>query len=368
MEAVRICYFSGSHGDWGGASRVFFTNLRLLDRSRFEPIVLLPAHGPAEKILDDLAIPHQVWGMLQEPGNLLRYFKAFLRAVLWYRKERVQLVHMNRANDWRPAELLAAKFCRIPIITHFHTVNHDRAPATAMASAIAAVSDFVARESHTLGVPVTVIHNAVNIKRFSGGRNIRNYLGLVDKQVIVTFVGQIRGIKGVEDFIEMAKRVRGEEVGFLVAGQCRNQPGIGDALSKEQLEALIAGDARIHYCGYQSNIEDVYHSSDIVVVPSRWEEPFGLVLIEAAAAGKPVVATRVGGIPEVVRDGIWGCLVDKGDVESLASRVQLLVENPLMREEFSKAALKHAEQEFTKNPVRKLEQLYSSLLSPKEIG
>ena len=124
---------------------------------------------------------------------------------------------------------------------------------------------------------------------------------------------------------------------------------------------MISCDSRIRYCGYQARIEDYYQSSDVVVVPSRWEEPFGLVIIEAGAAGKAVVATRVGGIPEVIADEETGFLVDMGDVRAMTGRVQQLVNSPALRSTMGSAARARIRREFTTRPIRNLETFYASL-------
>ncbi len=363
MQAHTICYFAGVTNDWGGAGRVLFTNLRLIDRSRFAPIVLLPGHGPAEKMLDELDISYQVWGSLTELGQPLVYSKAIIRTALWFRQQEVELVHMNRANDWRSAELLAARLCRIPVVYHFHMVNRGSAPATRMATAILAVSRYVAENSNTFGVPTKVIYNPVDFERFDRADAIRARLGLDKRHVVVTFVGQVRKIKGIEDFITMARQVTGEQVRFLIVGHCRDERRFTDAYSKEELYALMSCDSRIRYCGYQTKIQDIYHASDVVVVPSRCEEAFGLVTSEAGAAGKAVVANRVGGIPEVIVDKETGYLVEAGDVQDMVSRVQQLVDAPTLRSTLGNVARTRICREFTTKPVRALEAFYESLLS-----
>lgn len=362
MLPRKIAYFAGTAGNWGGASRVLFTTLGQLDRSRFSPIVLLSGHGPAEALLRDMAIPCVVWGALTEPGRVQPYLRALWRTYRWLRREGVEIVHMNRANDWRPAEILAMRLARIPVVTHFHTVNLDHAPATRWSSAIAAVSDYVAKHADCCGVPATVIHNTVDMARFSGGADIRARLGIAADAILVSFVGQIRRIKGLHDFVEMAKGVQGEHVRFLVAGACRDKKVMEDAYSEEELHALIAGDPRIHYCGYLERIEDLYQSSDIIVAPSRWQEPFGLVCIEAGAAGKPLVATRVGGIPEIVENAVDGFLVEAGDLAALAAAVQRLLDDPALRARIGQAARERVARDFTDKPVRALEALYDALL------
>jgi len=358
---LRVLYFAGTHGDWGGAGRVMFTTLSLLDRSRIEPIVALPMEGPAQALLDDLGIEYVLWGGMGEYRSAVQYTSAIVRTLLWLRRRGIDVVHVNKANDWRPAEHLAARVARVPIVTHFHTVNHDRAPATRMSSAIAAVSKFVAEHSDTQDVPVRVIYNSVNVARFGHGRSIRGELGIAEDALVVTFAGQMRRIKGLDLFVNAARKVSIPKVRFLVAGAFPQGRGIDDAYTESTFRELCAGDDRIIYAGYREDMPNVYHSSDIVVVPSRWEEPFGLILIEAGIGAKPVIATCVGGIPEVVRDGETGVLVKPDDEQALVSAIQQLASDAALRMKMGMAARTHVIERFVEQPVRELEDLYVSL-------
>ena len=117
-----ICYLSASSGDWGGASRVLFTNIRLIDRDRYEPLVLLPSEGPILSLLKQLGVRYTIWGRQHEPNGKMQYIRDIIAAAGFFRRNRVDLLHINHANYWRPAEVLAAKLLRIPIITHYHVV------------------------------------------------------------------------------------------------------------------------------------------------------------------------------------------------------------------------------------------------------
>lgn len=357
---IKLAIFAGATGEWGGASRVLFTNLRKLDRTRFAPLVLLPGPGPAESLLDEMGIPYRIWGALTEPGRPIAYLAALVRALALLKREQIAVMHMNRANDWRPAEILAARLCRVPVIYHLHTVNQDRSPATRAARLLMTVSNFVREASDLQGVPAVVIHNCVDMTRFAAP---------VERQeagrggtVRVSFIGQIRSIKGIEDFVAMAGRLPGSHYRFEIYGRCRHgQQGVAGAYSEESLIQLICNDERIIYKGYESAIECAYRSTDILVVPSRWQEPFGLVLIEAAASGVPVVATRCGGIPEVVLDGQTGFLVDAGDIDAMAQHVRRLAEEPDLRHRIGQQAMQHCKDTFAELPVRKMEACYARL-------
>ncbi|HEX7970913.1 MAG TPA: glycosyltransferase family 4 protein [Thiobacillus sp.] len=355
---------TGSAGDWGGASRVLYTNLRLLDRSRIHPVLLLPHDGPIIPELEEKQIDYTIWGALTEPGNPLAYLKAMWRMIGFLRRHKVDILHINHSNSWRPAELLAARLMRVPILMHYHTVNTRPGPFVSLSTAAIAVSDYVMRHSLPARLPKYVVYNPVDLKRFDAARDIRHKLGFEQHHILVSFLGQIRTIKGVGDFIDMAKRIPHPDARFLIAGECRDPDKFDGSYSEADLQAAFAGDPRLRYLGYVSRVEDLYRSSDIVVVPSRWQEPLGLINLEAGACRKPVVATRSGGIPEIIDDGENGFLVDIGDVDALVEKVALLIGDANLRLRMGEAARARVEDDFTTRPVRELEALYERMAQP----
>lgn len=356
-----VCFVTGSAGDWGGASRVLYTNLRLLDRDRIHPVLLLPGYGPIVPELVERGIDHVIWGPLTEPVGVFGYAKALFRMMRFLRRWRVDVVHVNHANAWRPAELLAAWLMRVPILTHYHTVNTDLSPFITLSTGIVAISDYVARHSLPAGIPRHIVNNPVDLARFDAARDIRAELGFGENDVLVSFLGQIREIKGVGDFIAMAKRIPHANARFLIAGECRDPEKFEGAYSEAGLAEAFGDDPRFRYLGYLDRVEDLYASSDIIVMPSRWQEPLGLITIEAGACRKPVVATRSGGIPEVIVDGETGLLAPIGDVDALAAHVTRLIDDPALRMRLGVAARQRVETHFTAAPVRALESVFASL-------
>lgn len=352
-----VCFITLSAGDWGGASRVLFTNLQLLDRDKLTPLLLLPRTGPIEDVLKQRGLRYQIWGKLTEPGNPFAYLRGFLRAWRFFKRERVAVIHINGSNFWRPAELLAAWLLRIPVVAHYHVINAKPAPFMKLCRAAISVSRYTAEQSLPSTLPRPIIYNSINLARFDAGRSLREELGIAPDLVVVAFLGQIREIKGVADFIAMARQIPNPNVRFLLAGECRDPDKFPGSFSGQDLENMAAGDTRVRYIGYVKEVENVYHTADIVVVPSRWQEPLGLINLEAGACGKPVVATRVGGIPEVVADGVNGYLVEPGDVAALAARVAALIDDPSLRARMGEAGRARVEQAFTTHPVREFEAL-----------
>ncbi len=358
-----ICFITGSAGDWGGASRVLYTNLRLIDRSKLTPLLLLPCTGPIEAELKQRDLRYRVWGQLTEPGNHLAYLRAFLKAWRFFRRERVAVIHVNGSNFWRPAELLAARVLGIPILAHYHLINDAPAPAMAWCRAAIAVSHYTAEQSGPTGLAKPVVYNPVSLQRFDSGHSLRQELDITAEQIVVVFLGQIREIKGVADFIAMARRIPDPNVRFLLAGECRDPEKFAGSYTPADLQTLIGDDTRIRYIGYIKEVENVYHTADIIVAPSRWQEPLGLINLEAGACYKPVVATRVGGIPEVVVDGVNGYLTEPGNMQELVERVAELIANRELRITMGMAGRRQVEEKFTTYPVREFESLLLSYVN-----
>jgi glycosyltransferase involved in cell wall biosynthesis len=345
---------------------VLFTALERLDRRRYRPIVLLPSAGPIEPRLQRLGIDYEIWGPDHEPRNKMRYVLDVLRIARFFRRKRVDLLHINHAGYWRPAEVIAAKLAGVPIVTHYHRVVTKPNPFLKHSSLIVAVSRYTALHSEPKSVPHVVIHNSVSLERFDAARDIRDELGLSRTDVVVSFIGQIREIKGIDLFIKMANRIPDANVKFLIAGDCRDPAKFAGSYTEDRLRTEIRGDARITYVGYRTDIENIYRVSDIVVMPSRWGEPFGLINIEAGAAFKPMVSTRDGGIPEIIHHGENGFLVDRDDVEGLLHYTTQLVKSEPLRRRIGHKARQIVEEQFTSLPVRTLEQAYERLLQKRK--
>ena len=355
-----VCFFTTSSGDWGGASRVLFTNLYLMNRDKLTPLLLLPSTGPIEDELKQRDLRYLVWGSFTEPGETIAYLRSFFRAWRFFKREHVAVIHVNSSNFWRPAELLAARLLGIPILVHYHVINDQPTPAMAWCQAAIAVSHYTAEQSLPTAIYKPVIYNPISLDRFDAGHSVRKEFGLSESDIVVVFLGQIRDIKGVQDFIAMARQIPNPEACFLIAGECRDPKRFPGSYSEQDLENMAGGDTRIRYIGYVKKVEDIYHTADIVVVPSRWQEPLGLISLEAGACRKPVVATRVGGIPEAVEDGVNGYLVEPADVDELTARVMQLIADSALRNRLGEAGRGRVEQNFTTRPVREFETLLLS--------
>jgi glycosyltransferase involved in cell wall biosynthesis len=356
---VTIGYFLGAHEDWGGASRALLNFVRQIDKTRFRPIVLVTKRGPLVERLQSEGIECVAWPTHDRGPNVVRYAADVWRAVRFFKQQGLQVLHINHGLiGWKPAEVLAARIARIPIINHLHVAFDQPSSFIRYSASVVAVSQYVAEHSESLGAPKCVIHNISDLQRFANGVSLRQELGYANSDVIVAFLGQMIRVKGLEMFVDVATRIVDPHARFIIAGPLRNTQG---AYTEAEVNDLIRRDPRIRYLGFRTDVENLYATSDLIVMPSQWDEPCAMVLFEAAAAGKPVVATVTGGTAEILRDGETGYLVDRHDLERMTSCVARLVSDRELRNRLGNAASQLAKRSLAVDPVRRLEDLYASL-------
>jgi len=185
-----------------------------------------------------------------------------------------------------------------------------------------------------------MIYNGVDLSRVSSDPRraieFRRRHSIPADRAIVVQVSWIIPEKGIADLLETARLViaRNPNVQFVIVGE-----GAYREQYTREAATMALGD-RVTWTGMSRDPfgEGVFDAADVVCQMSRWEEVFGWMIAEAMAHGKPVVATRVGGIPELIADGVSGCLVDRGDAEAASARVLELLSDPKLRAAMGQAA------------------------------
>lgn len=232
-----------------------------------------------------------------------------------------------------------------------------------------AVSEQVRDELIALGVApaqkFVVIPLGFDLRRFlvtgperdSSRRALRASLGISENATVVTLIARLVPIKRVDRFLRAVSLLTDvEEVHFLI---------VGDGELRAELQAGEAARVAIHrltWAGFRSDIPAVCFASDIVVLCSD-NEGTPVSLIEASAAGVPVISTRVGGAAKVVKHGETGLLVPPDDGTALADAVRTLVADPERRETMGSVGRAYASQSFTlERLVDDIDQLYRTLL------
>ncbi len=157
----------------------------------------------------------------------------------------------------------------------------------------------------------------------------------------IAFAGRLSPEKGIETLIT-ASRLTALPV--KIAGDHASMP-----------EAVEAAPPNMQFMGQlrKDQLGGFYRGARFSVVPSIWHEPFGLVLVEAMSHGLPVIASRIGGMQEIVEDGINGFLFDPGDTEDLADKMKILWDNPELCRKMGRAGREKAAREYSEEAYKR---------------
>ena len=214
-----------------------------------------------------------------------------------------------------------------------------------------AVSEFVHRRLLEVnGTPPQRTHrvyNGIDLARFPPIPDrdaLRRLLGLPKQTRVVFCSGRAQEYKGFQVLVEAAALLKTEGVENVAYVHCGGGAYL-DRLKELAAERGVAD--RFHFLGERGDVPALLGGATLSVVPSLWAEAFGLTVVEAMAAGVALVASRTGGIPELVDDGDTGLLVPPGDARALADAVRRLLDNRVLREEMAARALARARRRFS---------------------
>ena len=192
---------------------------------------------------------------------------------------------------------------------------------------------------------VQVVHNGVDVDRFKPLEHaapLRASLGLPEGARVLASVGRLVGWKGLRVILELLPQLP-PDVHYLVVGEGPDEPRL-----REQA-AQLGLDARVHFCGRiaHEQLPQVLAQADVLLQPSLGEESFGITLVEAMACALPVLASRQGGMTEIVLPGVTGELLPPGDIESWRTAIAQLLQQPDRMRAMGAAGRMRAVAEFT---------------------
>jgi len=225
-------------------------------------------------------------------------------------------------------------------------------------SGFVAVSRFMDGHLRDLGVDPKLVHVIYNYCPISNCDISRQAEFRPNSPVRVGIVGQISLHKGHDALFEAAKLLKKKGANFEVVVFGAGQPEyISDLRERIEAAGLIQ---HWKWMGYAEEQQQMYRSMDICVVPSRFDEPFGMVALEASRYGVPVVAARRGGLPEIVDHGISGFLVEPDSAVELADRLNWLMENPERAHSMGLRGRERVLREFTEEKMAsEFEQIFN---------
>jgi len=299
--------------------------------------------------------------------------------LLW--RERPMIVHTHTSKAGIVGRL-AAWLARCPVIIHWphgHVFYGYFGPlktkvfiwlerlAAKVTDKIATLTEMEIRDYVRLGIAsadrCVTVHCGIDVGRFAGeradGRAVRREWQIEPDQLLVGWVGRLVPVKGCEHFLAACNLVRREvpNARFVIVGD-------GELMNALQLRTSELGlDSVVRLTGERKDIPSVMAALDLFALSSL-NEGLGRVLVEAMASGVPVVATSVGGVPEVLSSGEYGVLVPSGDPRSLADAIVRLLRDEQERRRLGAKGRTRAVEFSNENMVRRFAGLYEELLSP----
>lgn len=341
----------------GGAQENTFHTVRLANPDRFEVDLISGPTSGVEGSIEDAIVEAGV-PILREPDlvrdpSLLCDARAYWSLVRRFRDARYDIVHTHTSKAGLIGRV-AARRAGVPIVVHtphgnvFH--GYFSKPVTRFfieleryaAKRTDAIIELTAggvEEHLEQGIgrrgQFRVIHSGVDFAPFDAARTEREAtrasLGIAPREILIGGVGRLEPVKGFSYFVAAAGAIARElpEARFLLVGAGSQEQALRDA-------AAPLG-PKFRFPGLRDDVPPIMAALDVLVVPSV-NEGMGRVLLEAGAAETPVVASRVGGIPDLVRDGETGVLVAPRDADAITAAVLLLARAPERRRAMGVAA------------------------------
>ena len=329
------------------------TNQRLIDafRSRGIPVTTTSAYG--DELIRTTANPLVLVSFARSFHAVSREMSELIRT------ERIDVIHSISY----PASLFAA-FAALRTgtahIWHEHNIKRihqvNRILYRWVGNAcrwVIAPSDAVTNNLAAAGINPTrlrTVYNGIDLRRFRNDSTIRidalrRELGLRDGEQAIGLFGQMLPYKGHRTLIEAAPRIltAHPSARFYLVGALENPP------YQHELQTLIAQRGlsdRICFTGWRNDVQDIIRAMDVVVIATTTPEPAALMLMEAAAMERPIVATRTGGTAELIADEETGLLFQPGDAIQLAERVGWILGNPELGQTLGERARERVEREF----------------------
>ena len=370
-ETIKILYFRDTD-KLCGPGKTIINTFRTIDKGRFS-IVL--SSGVADGRTQNPFLEHaKEAGMIVEPVIMKGFFdiRAIFRLAAIMRKHRIQILQTHDPQT-RRIGVFAAWLAGVPHIASLHGWIQNRFKQKLgvrldqflirFSRGVIVMSETMKRQVVSMGVPgsnIVVLHNAILLEDYptmTFTQKVREEYGIGKDEKVVAIIGRLSAEKGLDVFIEMASRISRDyqKVKFLIVG---DGPLLSECMRKV---ADLELQGRVIFTGHRNDINDIYGAIDVLAITS-FTEGLPNVLLEAFANGKPVVATKVGGIPEIVSHGTNGFLVEPGGIGELVHHVVRLLDNKNLAVEMGQNGRKTVEERLNFwDRTSKLEKVYESI-------
>lgn len=369
----KVLYITSLASQYG-SEESFINLLRHLDRAKFDPFVLT-VRGPLIDTLKKYNIPFKEHKTLTlTRANLISYILLVLQLTCFIRRGKYRIIH---ANDIRSAQyaILAARLANVPSILHIRFYGLEtwlkwkNRAIFRLASGAIAISNKVKDSLIQSDFPekrIHLIYNGVDLDRFHNnitGQSFRTEAGVKEGDILIGVVGRIIPFKGQDIFLKALPYVikKYPNAKFAIVGEDTTPER--DYIKKlEELVRDLGLIDRVYFSGFKQNIPEVMKAFDILVVPST-NEPFGRVIIESMAVNVPVIASSVGGIPDIIQNETNGILIPANDSDAISNAIVKILTNKNDYDRIAFMGRKTVEKKFSiQNHVKQVEKLYNSLI------
>ncbi len=376
MPGPRILYISHS-STVAGAEKNLLAIIANAHFGGFEPAALvLPEPGALADEAKILSIPLRFVSY-----HAFRWYHPFRYIqTLWALRRHAMeceadIIHLN-LQILAEFAVQTGRLTGLPVVCHVRNLQTKRSLARLSAwlnrtDAVLAVSQAVQDSLVGGGIAARKVHlcyESVDTKYFGApnrGPQLARSRGLSPCTQLIGFIGRVVYEKGVEDLIAASKQVLAvcPETHVFIVGD----DGQGGKYMTELREKVARSglEPNVTFLGFRTDVREILNELDVVVVPSRSTMREGLPysVLESLATGRVVIATRNSGVPEVIRDGVNGFMVDCNDIDGLASAMTYALELPqAQRKAMETAATRSVEDRTVENQVRQLGYIYRQLL------
>jgi glycosyltransferase involved in cell wall biosynthesis len=351
---ITVLHTEASLG-FGGQERRILRELEGLDRARFHGLLLCQPGSRLGLVTEERNIPTIRFKMRSAFDPV-----AFVKILQLLKRERVDVIHAHSSRDaWLAGA--AGKLLGVPVFRTRHLLTPIGGPYVyaRLTDRVLTVSEDVRRYLISAGVPgekIIAVPTGINLKRFDPARpdlvDMRARFHLSRDAYVIGLVAVLRLAKGHRFLLQAVKRLAPEfpQLKLLIAGTGPQERNI-----KNLIRELDLGE-QVLMLGQQDDIPSLLKALDVFVLPAQ-EEALGTALIEATAMGVPVIATRIGGIPEVL--GEAGLLFESEDVDALANHLRTLIRSPELAARLRAQGAARARELYDENlMVRRTEALY----------
>ncbi len=394
-EPLRVLFMD--HTAMVGGGEIALMNLvKNLDRNLISPVVLLWSDGPLVRRMSSLAETHVLemdaavttaskdqlgWKSLLRVRAVWKVFVQIWRVARFSRRHRFDLLHTNSLKSdiiggiagriagipvvWHVRDRIESDYLPVSVVRWFRRLCRV-VPSYVIANSEATLATLRLRQAvEGRAIPsgieldsrVRVVHDGIDAEgaRETRAGNFRLRIGLIGR--ISPWKGQHIYLHAAAQVLRDFPQARFEIIGAPLFAELDYERSLRELCRDLEIENSV------EFVGFVENVQERIHHLDVVVHASTTGEPFGQVIIEGMAAGKPVVATNGGGVPEIVEDGITGLLVPMGDVTSMAQAIGKLLGDSAWRERMGQAGKERVIRQFTiQHTARKVEGVYWHVL------